>query len=76
MTVALNKLRVSTVACYLRDILMLFLFAGITTTSWADQREFNLGIDQISIEVAPSFTNKVFAINGQLSGHLIHAQRG
>src|SRR5450631_553439 len=43
---------------------------------WAEQRDFNMTIDEVAIEVAPGFTNKVFAFNGQVPGPLIHVKEG
>ena len=55
---------------------LLFLLALLPTLSWAEQREFHLSIDEVAIEVAPGFTNKVFAFNGQVPGPLIHVKEG
>ncbi len=43
---------------------------------WAEAREFNLAIDEVTIDVAPGFSNKVFAFNGQVPGPLIHVKEG
>lgn len=48
----------------------------LPSLSWAESREFNLTIEEVSIEVAPGFSNKVFAFNGQVPGPLIHVREG
>lgn len=50
--------------------------AFLPALSWAEKREFNMTIDEVSIEVAPGFVNKVFAFNGQVPGPLIHVKEG
>lgn len=62
----------------IRTLLRLFplwvaLLPGI---SFAEQREFNLTIDEMTINVAPSFKTNVFAFNGQVPGPLIHVKEG
>jgi FtsP/CotA-like multicopper oxidase with cupredoxin domain len=52
------------------------LVAFIPALSWAEKREFNMTIDEVSIEIAPGFINKVFAFNGQVPGPLIHVREG
>jgi len=42
----------------------------------AEQREFNMTIDEVSINVAPGFYANVFAFNGQVPGPLIHVREG
>ncbi|MDR2195409.1 MAG: multicopper oxidase domain-containing protein [Gallionellaceae bacterium] len=53
--------------------LMLLLFP---LSGQAEQREFSMTIDEVAIEVAPGFVNKVFAFNGQVPGPLIHVKEG
>lgn len=48
----------------------------LTDSVWADSREFNMTIDEVSINVAPGFTTNVFAFNGQVPGPLIHVKEG
>lgn len=74
MTISLNILSSATMACNLRSILKFCFLAGIVTSSWAEQREFNMSIDEVTIEVAPGFSNKVFAFNGQVPGPLLHVK--
>jgi len=56
--------------------LLLFLVAAFPAPAWAAQHEFSMTIDEVSIEVAPGFSNKVFAFNGQVPGPLIHVKEG
>ena len=44
--------------------MMIFLIALLPALSRAEQREFNLTIDEVTIDVAPGFSSKVFAFNG------------
>lgn len=44
-------------------LLFFFLILMLPTLSWGAQREFNLTIDEVTIDVAPGFSNKVFAFN-------------
>ena len=60
----------------LGNALALLFFLVLPISSWADQREFNMTIDEVTIEVAPGFSNKVFAFNGQVPGPLIHVKEG
>lgn len=59
-----------------RKAMLFALCLMLPTLSWAEKREFNMTIDEVSIEVAPGFTNKVFAFNGQVPGPLIHVREG
>jgi len=52
------------------------IFVLLPALSWAEQRDFNMTIDEVTIDVAPGFTNKVFAFNGQVPGPLIHVKEG
>lgn len=61
-------------AVSLRIILLFSLI--LPALSQAENREFSMTIDEVSIEVAPGFTNKVFAFNGQVPGPLIHVKEG
>ncbi len=56
--------------------MMIFFIACLPALSWAEKREFSMTIDEVSIEVAPGFINKVFAFNGQVPGPLIHVREG
>ena len=56
--------------------MMIFFLALLPALSWAEKREFNMTIDEVSIEIAPGFINKVFAFNGQVPGPLIHVREG
>jgi FtsP/CotA-like multicopper oxidase with cupredoxin domain len=52
------------------------LFACLPALGWAEQREFNMTIEEVTITVAPGFTTNVFAFNGQVPGPLIHIKEG
>lgn len=56
--------------------MLIFFITCIPALSWAEKREFSMTIDEVSIEVAPGFINKVFAFNGQVPGPLIHVREG
>lgn len=55
---------------------LLLLATAFPSPGWAEERNFNMTIDEVSIEVAPGFSNKVFAFNGQVPGPLIHVKEG
>lgn len=76
MTISLNILRASSITCYVRNILVICFLAGIAAVSEAAQHEFDMSIDEVTIDVAPGFSNKVFAFNGQVPGPLIHVKEG
>jgi FtsP/CotA-like multicopper oxidase with cupredoxin domain len=56
--------------------MLIFFIAFFPALSWAEKREFSMTIDEVTIEVAPGFINKVFAFNGQVPGPLIHVREG
>ncbi len=66
----------NSITATIHKIFFLCLLALLPGLSWAEQREFNLTIDEVSIDVAPGFSNKVFAFNGQVPGPLIHVMEG
>lgn len=66
----------NSVCATIQKIIFLFLLATLPTLGWGAQREFNLTIDEVSIDVAPGFSNKVFAFNGQVPAPLIHVREG
>lgn len=49
---------------------------GMALPSWAADREFELSIDEVSIDVAPELKYKVFAFNEQVPGPLLHVEEG
>ncbi|MGB8076661.1 MAG: multicopper oxidase domain-containing protein, partial [Gallionella sp.] len=56
---------------------MLIIFiATLPALSWAEQREFNMTIEEVSLHVAPDLDYKTFAFNGQVPGPLIHVKEG
>ncbi|MFQ5469846.1 MAG: multicopper oxidase domain-containing protein [Gammaproteobacteria bacterium] len=54
--------------------LLVLLFASSIT--YAEKREFDLTIDEMTIKVAPELDYQVFAFNGQVPGPLIHVAEG
>lgn len=42
----------------------------------AEVRHFDMTIEEVDLEVAPGFTTKVWAFNGQVPGPLIHVKEG
>ena len=50
--------------------IMIFFTVLFPALCWAAQREFSMTIDEVSIDVAPGFSSKVFAFNGQVPGPL------
>ncbi|CAE6692467.1 multicopper oxidase domain-containing protein [Candidatus Nitrotoga fabula] len=76
MAIYLNKTMVSALKGYISLVFFLGFLTVFSTASWAEQREFSLSIEEVVIEVAPGFTNKVFAFNGQVPGPLIHVKEG
>lgn len=54
-------------------LVFLLLFPAL---SRAEQREFKMTIDEVTINVAPGFSTNVFAFNGQVPGPLLHVREG
>ena len=52
------------------------LFWLPTSSAWAENREFNMTIDEVQIQVAPDLKYNVFAFDGQVPGPLIHVKQG
>ena len=67
----LNQGRVGSVFAAALAILLFLPAAG-----WAENREFNMTIDEMQIQVAPNLKYNVFAFNGQVPGPLIHVKQG
>lgn len=42
----------------------------------AELRQFDMTIEEVDLEVAPNFSYKVWAFNGQVPGPLLHVQEG
>ncbi len=62
-----------------RGFALLFLFSCMmlsTVSAWAKHYEFNMSIDERTIQVAPDLKYKVFAFDGQVPGPLIHVREG
>lgn len=64
------------IAATLRNVTASLLLALVPVLGWAAQHEFELTIDEVTIDVAPGFTNKVFAFNGQVPGPLLRVKEG
>ena len=60
----------------MRKIPLFLLILMLPTLGWAAQRDFSMTIDEVSINVAPGFSTKVFAFNGPVPGPLIHVMEG
>ena len=56
--------------------MMILLITLLPALCLAEQREFNLSIEEVSLHVAPDLNYKVFAFNGQVPGPLIHVKQG
>ena len=52
------------------------LFTLLPAMGWAENREFNMTIEEVSVNVAPGLDFKVFGFNGQVPGPLIHVKEG
>jgi FtsP/CotA-like multicopper oxidase with cupredoxin domain len=63
-------------AVTVRKTSLFFLILLLPTLGWAAQRDFSMTIDEVAINVAPGFSTKVFAFNGQVPGPLIHVMEG
>src|SRR5690606_19501090 len=48
----------------------------LAAPAWAALHKFELNIEEVDLAVAPNFTAKVWAFNGQVPGPLIHVQEG
>lgn len=61
-----------------RDTVALILLGAFLPAHqlWAEEREFEITIDEVSMKVAPSLDYQVFAFNGQVPGPLIHVKEG
>ena len=60
----------------IRGILLALALGGLATAAHAEKRHFELTIEEVDLEVAPGFTAKVWAFNGQVPGPLIHVVEG
>lgn len=57
-------------------LILAFFLSLFPALGRAEEREFNMSIEEMTIDVAPGFSNKVFAFNGQVPGPLIHVKEG
>src|SRR3569833_2871158 len=49
---------------------------SVASQAFAEEREFNITIEEVTIQVAPDLKYQVFAFNGQVPGPLIHVNQG
>src|SRR3569832_2355205 len=49
---------------------------SVASQAFAEVREFNITIEEVTIQVAPDLKYQVFAFNGQVPGPLIHVKQG
>src|SRR3569832_1551755 len=49
---------------------------SVATQAFAEVREFNNTIEEVTIQVAPDLKYQVFAFTGQVPGPLIHFKQG
>ena len=56
-------------------VIMFFLFCS-STVVYGKEREFDMTIEEVAVDVAPGLKYQVFAFNGQVPGPLIHVQEG
>lgn len=56
--------------------LLLAACLAVSGGALAELRQFEMTIDEMDLEVAPGFTTKVWAFNGQVPGPLIHVEEG
>ncbi len=56
--------------------LILIMALAVALPAWAEQRELDISIDEMTIQVAPDLKYQVFAFNGQVPGPLIHVKQG
>jgi len=57
-------------------LLLAFMLLSSAASAWAKHYEFNITIDEVTIQVAPDLKYKVFAFDGQVPGPLIHVREG
>ncbi len=64
-------------AVRIRATVVVMLMSGLLTgVAVAEKREFNLTIDEVTIQVAPDLSYQVFAFNGQVPAPLIRVREG
>src|SRR5690606_1710501 len=61
---------------YLKPIPAALVLIGCSAAATAELRQFEMTIEEVDLEVAPGFTAKVWAFNGQVPGPLIHVVQG
>jgi FtsP/CotA-like multicopper oxidase with cupredoxin domain len=60
----------------LRNLFVALALLILCQAAAAEQRHFELSIEEVEIEVLPGFKAKVWAFNGQVPGPLIHVKEG
>ena len=55
---------------------LLSVLLAASLTAHAEKREFNMTIEEVQIQVAPTLKYNVFAFDGQVPGPLIHVRQG
>jgi FtsP/CotA-like multicopper oxidase with cupredoxin domain len=56
--------------------LLAALLLGVAFGAHAELRKFEMTIEEVDLQVAPTLTAKVWAFNGQVPGPLIHVKEG
>jgi len=59
-----------------RNLLTLVTVLMLAAPAVAELRQFEMTIEEVDLEVAPNFTYKVWAFNGQVPGPLLHVKEG
>lgn len=59
-----------------RNLLFLAAALAFAAPVAAELRQFEMTIEEVDLEVAPNFSYKVWAFNGQVPGPLIHVKEG
>jgi FtsP/CotA-like multicopper oxidase with cupredoxin domain len=52
------------------------VFALITVTSAAESHKFEMTVEEVTLSIAPGFTSKVWAYDGQVPGPLLRVKEG
>lgn len=61
---------------FIRNLCIIVLLHGLPLLAHAELRQFEMTIEEVDLPVAPGFTTKVWAFNGQVPGPLFHVQEG
>ncbi|MDZ7784368.1 MAG: hypothetical protein U5K56_15980 [Halioglobus sp.] len=60
----------------LRTLVTLVAMLALIAPATAELRQFNMTIEEVDLAVAPNFSYKVWAFNGQVPGPPASRQRG